>query len=308
MNNYVRSDWVSQVERTSVPYWKSIAYFLLRPYWNQRVRGSIKPISISKVSNARLISERGYPVSFRRKWATSGIDIGSSTIVVQGTGNGWDVVSWAKLKPKRIIAIDLFEFDTWDEIKLYCGRSYGVPVEFIKSPLETDFGLNSCSVDLVVSDAVYEHCTNLRAVLTETRRILRNKGRVYANYGPLWYCAGGDHFSGRDNVASSYNHILLDKSSYDEYVANNKFANEDYQDGARYIELDLFSKLSTADYLAIYKELGFNVDDLWCEISSRALLLQENYPSIIHDVSNKLPENVYVDDLLIKAHHLRLTK
>lgn len=308
MGDYSRSDWVTQVKKSEIPLWKNGIYSIFRSYWNSRVSNVVSPISIAENINAKLISERGYPVSYRRSWASQGFNLKNLTILVQGTGNGWDVVSWAKLKPKLIVAVDLFEFQEWFEISEFCQKKYGVKVEFVSSPLEIDFGLKSDSVDLVVSDAVYEHCTNLASVLTETRRVLKDNGRVYANYGPLWYCAGGDHFSGRDDLKSSYNHLLLDKPSYQVYVSENRSSNEDFQSGARYIELNLFSKLTTQGYLRVYEDMGFKVTDLWCEISLRALRFREVYPKVFLSLLENSCRALTADDLLIKAHHLRMSK
>lgn len=232
----------------------------------------------------------------------------SSTILVQGTGSGWDVISWASLKPKHIIAVDLFPFDSWVEIRDYCLKNYGVTVQFVAASLDTDFGLDNNSVDLVVSDAVYEHCTNLRAVMYETYRILRNSGRVYANYGPLWYCAGGDHFSGRESISSSFNHLLLSGDDYRDYVNKHRGDSEDYQDGVRYIELSLFSKLKTSEYLDIYTECGFTIENLWVEVSERSARFKAEYKNTFFSIPSAVKGDISIDDLMIKIHHVRLRK
>jgi len=42
-------------------------------------------------------------------------------VLVQGTGTGWDVISWARLRPRKIIATDMFPFeDSWEDITWYC--------------------------------------------------------------------------------------------------------------------------------------------------------------------------------------------
>ena len=116
-------------------------------------------------------------------------------MLVQGTGTGWDVISWARLRPRRIIATDMFPFEeSWQEIARYCLDRYRVPVEFRTAPLEDHGFLDSDSVDLIVSDAVYEHCRDLPQVMRESRRLLRPGGYLYASYGPLYFCAGGTIF------------------------------------------------------------------------------------------------------------------
>lgn len=273
---YQLSHRTKQLADNSTPFWKDILYVFLRSWWDGKVVksfGEHLPFGATRV-----IGERGYNVTYRRRWAVQGINVRSTTILVQGTGNGWDVVSWASLRPKRIIAVDLFKFDSWPEISEYCMKKYCTKVEFVASPLENNFGLNNSEIGLVVSDAVYEHCQNMVGVMTETYRVLCPGGRVYANYGPLWYCAGGDHFSGRDELINSYSHITNNQEQYQVYIASNRERGENFQDGARYIELGLFSKLCTFQYLEIYKKVGFEVEDLWLEISQRALDYRDSYP------------------------------
>ena len=132
-------------------------------------------------------------------------------MLVQGTGTGWDVISWAKLRPRQIIATDMFPFeDSWEEITRYCYDHYQVRVDFRVSAIEDVPFLESNRVDLIASDAVYEHCRDLPGVMQESFRILKPGGCIYASYGPLYFCAGGDHFSGRGGLENSFNHLLLD--------------------------------------------------------------------------------------------------
>ena len=98
-------------------------------------------------------------------------------MLVQGTGTGWDVISWAKLRPKRIIATDMFPFeDSWAEITRYCYDRYKVTVDFRLSAIEDVSFLESNSVDFIASDAVYEHCRDLAGVMRESFRILKPGG------------------------------------------------------------------------------------------------------------------------------------
>lgn len=308
INNYSVSQWAEQVSRSSTPIWKSIAYPLMRVIWNRKASSTLAFHNSNLDGITKIISERGYPISFRRRWASAGIDIRNANILIQGTGNGWDVISWAELKPKSIVAVDLYSFDSWAEISNYCMEKYSVKVEFIASPLENNFGLSSDSVDLVASDAVYEHCKNLSGVMIETHRVLKRGGVVYANYGPLWYCASGDHFSGRDSLQSSYNHIFLDTDDYFDYVNKYRSDLENFQDGHRYIELDLFSKLSTREYVNIYESSGFRISDFWVEVSARATEFKTKLPEKFNEVLGKYADKISSNDLLIKAHHLRMYK
>ena len=42
------------------------------------------------------------PLETRRRWGTKYLqNIRDSIVLVQGTGTGWDVISWAKLRPRQ---------------------------------------------------------------------------------------------------------------------------------------------------------------------------------------------------------------
>ena len=145
------------------------------------------------------------------------------------------------------------------------------------------------SFDLAVSDAVFEHCKDLETVLTETKRVLRPGGFVYATYGPMWFCLGGDHFSGRGGLTNGYNHIELDSDDYQKYFREMLVAEEDAQSGGRYVELDLFSKLKTAEYLDIFNRCGFRVIDLILEVEPLALQFRKEFPERFNGILRKYP-------------------
>ena len=52
-----------------------------------------------------------------------------------------------------------------------------------------------------------------------------------------------------DDLSNRFNHIMLKKSEYKKYIKSMKLDNEDIQGGYRYVELDLFSKLTTQEYI-----------------------------------------------------------
>jgi SAM-dependent methyltransferase len=255
-----------------------------------------------------VLPERGFPLETRRRWATNYQTLHGKTILVQGTGTGWDVISWAELRPAKIIATDLFSFaDSWDEISLYCRQRFGVEVFFYQASLEDHSFLDSGSIDLCASDAVYEHCKNLSQVILETRRVLKTNGTVYATYGPLWYCASGDHFD-RGGLENAYNHLVLDQVAYKEYFNSYKKNNEDFQSGGRYMELELFSYLKTSEYLEIFRNAGFVLDELILEVSSQALNFMGSLTERFNELEKKYIDRCNRDDFLIKANFVRLKK
>ena len=180
-------------------------------------------------------------------------------------------------------------------------------VEFHQAPLEDHSFLEDSSVDLCASDAVYEHCKNLPSVILETTRVLKQDGYAYASYGPLWFCASGDHFD-RGGLECAYNHLVLDDGVYREYLNSYKAEQEDIQSGSRYFELGLFSYLTTSDYLEIFRSAGFVLDDLILEVSAQALNFRKRFPERFAKLEKKYAGRCKPDDFLIKANFVRLKK
>lgn len=310
MVEFTKQDWLAQHCLQSRGWYKRPLYFFLRPLWSRRYARYLLPETIEKCRPRWVLGSRGMPLETRRRWGVKYLgNIGGATLLVQGTGTGWDVISWAQLKPRRIIATDLFSFaESWREIAAYCRDRYGVPVEFRPAPLEDHGFLDSGALDFIASDAVYEHCQDLARVMRESFRLLRPGGYLYASYGPLYYCAGGDHFSGRGGLEQAYNHLRLEDEAYRRYVEAHRSAVEDFQDGARYLELDLFSRLTSGEYLDIYREAGFVVKELILELSHQALEYRRRFPREFREIVAQQAGRLGPDDLLIKAHLLILQK
>ena len=242
------------------------------------------------------------PLEARRSWVNRAHRIKGSVVLVQGTGTGWDVVSWAAFRPRRIYAIDLYSFDEWPDVTEYVKDRYGVEVVFSQSALEK-LDLPDNSIDIVASDAVYEHCRTLGEIVVESRRVLRDKGILYATYGPLWFTAGGDHFSGRGGLETVFNHLRLPPTAYREYFRSCRLPVENFQSGGRYVELDLFSRLTTRQYFALYERSNFQLSQFILEISGSALAYKKAYPREFERMLEGLSSaEVTVDDLIIKTN------
>jgi SAM-dependent methyltransferase len=310
MVEFTKQDWLAQHRRQSKGWLKRVSYFFLRPLMSSRYSRSLAPETLQKYRPRWVLGSRGLPLETRRHWVAKYLaNMREATLLVQGTGSGWDVISWAKLKPRRIIATDLFSFaESWHEIAEYCFDRYRVPVEFRAAPLEDHSFLDAGSVQLIVSDAVYEHCRELPRVMRESFRLLRPGGYLYASYGPLYYCAGGDHFSGRGGLEQAYNHLRLQEDAYRGYLETHRAEGEDFQDGVRYLELDLFSRLTSGEYLDIYREAGFVVQELILELSHQALDYRRRFSREFREMVAKQTGRLHPDDLLIKAHLLILQK
>ena len=301
-------DWLQQFEGSKTRPMKQLAYTLARPALNLEARRWLSSQTLRSLATRRVFREFGFPVEARRRWALAGTDVRNAVVLVQGTGSGWDVLTWARLRPRRIIATDLYSFEAWEHVARHCADEWKVSCEFRQVPLEDHAFLGSGSVDVCVSDAVFEHCRNLDGVLAESHRVLKPQGRLYAGYGPLWFCAGGDHFSGRGGLLNSYNHLTLSTADYKKYVEEYKRSTEGFQDGYRYVELDLFSKLTTAGYLERFRKAEFDIDALVLELSSQALTYRQSFPQQFNSVLDATRGRCSADDLLIKANLVRLTR
>jgi ubiquinone/menaquinone biosynthesis C-methylase UbiE len=307
MPNFEVTDWKEQFHKSSASDWKEIFYFFLRPLFHWQHKKLLLPKTLQSIAPNLVLGERGFPLKTRKKWAVQGNSLEGKTILVQGTGTGWDLYSWALFKPKKIIGVDLFEFDCWPEIQKEINEEFGIEVEFHTAPLDDLSFLKDESIDICASDAVLEHVQNLKEVFQETHRILKPEGVVYATYGPMWFCPGGDHFCGRGGLETVYNHILKPHEEYMEYFQSQKNDVENFQSGGRYVELDLFSKLKTEEYLQIFKESDFKVNSLILEISREAIEFQKKFPAKFEQLLKKYP-SCNKDDFLIKANFIKLIK
>ena len=303
------TDWrvSDRVQRKSLA--KRAVYGVLRPFLSARAAPYLSPSFRRQIQPDAVYFTRGAPEEWRRRWGARHVTLTDATILVQGTGTGWDAFAWAEMKPRRVIATDLYAFDeSWEQIAAECRDRFGVTVEFRQAPLEDHGFLRSGSVDLCASAAVLEHCRDLNSVLAESMRLLRPGGTFYAAYGPLWYGPGGDHFSGRGGLESIYNHIGLDEGAYGDYVKAHVQPREDFQSGGRYVELDLFSRLATRGYLAAYDKAGFIRDALVVELSPDALAYRKKFPQRWRALLARLDGQCDEDDLIIKANFVRLLR
>jgi SAM-dependent methyltransferase len=310
MAEFRTKEWLSHHEGASTGLFKRICYVFYRPLVSFKYSRYLSQETRQKYQPRLCWGSRGMPLESRRRWGSKYVrDIRDSIVLVQGTGTGWDVISWAKLRPRQIIATDMFPFeDSWGEITQYCYDCYQVRVDFRVAGIEAVSFLASGSVDLIASDAVYEHCQDLAGVMQESFRILKPGGCIYASYGPLYFCAGGDHFSGRGGLETCFNHLRLDPEAYRRYVEAYQEEIEDFQGGKRYIELNLFSYLTTSAYIQTYREAHLVVKELIFEISQDALQYQRLFPDEFEFLVNKHKDKCNKDDLLIKTHLIILQK
>jgi ubiquinone/menaquinone biosynthesis C-methylase UbiE len=145
-------------------------------------------------------------------------------------------------------------------------------------------------IDVIGSDAVFEHLKNLQDVLKEFYRILAPGGVLYATFGPLWYGYGGDHVSGYDQITSGYNHLILPPKEYQSYLQGMGQQIHSEDDGRTWIEHDLFSRLKPSEYLSLIESAGFQRLFISAIVDPRAV-------ECIHDPKFNSGDLLNIDEL-----------
>lgn len=276
-----------------------------RPLYKQlyRQKFSHLPYPIDLV-----LPEKGMSTLARRQWVNQSVPLQNSRILVIGCGNAWDFGSYLYFKPKEIVGVDLYNFTRcWQQVQDYVNNSIlQTKISFYQADIADLEELKLGGFDIICSDAVFEHCQDLKLVLKTLYNLLHPQGVIYASYGPLWYCWGGDHFSGRGGIEQGYNHLLLKSEAYQDYYRTHlRDAAFELQNGGRYIELDLFSKLSSQEYLDLYTKVGFNLKSLIVEFSEQAKALQST--PIFKQLLDRFPQ-LTVENFLIKSQLILLGK
>ncbi len=305
MTTWQLTDWAAQDAAARTPAWKRVVYRLLRPALDLEGRRHLSPAALARWRPDFVFTRRGLPLEARRDLAPR---LDGLTVLVQGTGSGWDVISWAERRPRAILATDAFPFDSWEPIARHCRDRFGVPVTFREAPLESCPFIPSHSIDLAASDAVLEHVQNLPAVLAETSRVLTPHGQVYAAVGPLWFTAGGDHFAARGPLADVFAHVDRPPEAYRRFFDGLKQPVEDFQSGGRYVELDLFSKLTLDDYLGHFREANLAQDYLAIQVSALALEFERRFPAATRAIVARHAPRLTRDDLRVAGFVIRLSR
>lgn len=279
--------------------------FFRRPYYKFRYKDKLSnlPCRVDLI-----LPSKGLSKLAKRSLVDRHIQLKNSRLLVVGCGDAWDFSTYLNFEPKDLVGVDLYNFQRcWDNVINYAYSSNLVTnVEFYQTDIAQLENKISGQFDVIFSDAVFEHCVNLNSSLVSLYDLLKPGGIIYASYGPLWYCWGGDHFSGRGGLENGFNHLLLDSIDYKKYyIKYLKESEFELQNGGRYIELDLFSKLSSNEYLKLYNDMGFNIKQLIVDIDLRGEKLLT--PQFLKKLLDKYP-NLHPNDFMIKGHTILLEK
>jgi len=158
--------------------------------------------------------------------------IRNKDVLLVGVEYGEDVNElWMPHLPRRIIGIDIGDYEAGWRRFLDDPSNSSVPIAFLKMDAAM-IGLSAQSVDLVYSQGVLPHITDVVGHLDNASRILREGGTYYAFCCPLWRTFGGSHVH-----ALGYNHLRLTEAEF-------KAQATALEDGSSWwLELGLFNRL-----------------------------------------------------------------
>jgi SAM-dependent methyltransferase len=269
---------------------------LPRPALREKVKGQLRKVILPVylgILNPLLTTRYRYRVAFpvtQWYWGARGFEhislrallnryykINGRTVLVVGCGTGRDLKSWLSYLPEQVVGVDLFNYKrAWKDLM----SEYGDRLSLFQADMTKLCSYNDRSFDIVASDAVLEHCTNLKGALPEWHRLLRPGGILYASFGPLWYSWGGDHVSGYDKGQHGYNHLIAPRSAYMEYLSAAGLFKHSEHDGRTWVRYDLFSYLRLDQYLNRVADAGFDLEYLGVSISPKAIKCLKRDPRL----------------------------
>ena len=176
----------------------------------------------------------------------------NKSILDFGCGHGSLCIDIGKNDISSILGIDLSEkllnFAKKNLKENY--RDLQDKIKFEKKDLLKDFFEKK--FDYIVTKDTFEHSENLPEILNKFYDLLKNGGKVFAGFGPLYNFYNGDH--GRTQLKLPWLHVMLpDKFIIQRYNKNN--ANK-----INRIEDLGLSKYSFAEYKNIFKKSKFEIE------------------------------------------------
>lgn len=266
----------SSVERLLKKPLRRIAYPPRRWLYSRVLGARFDPRGVMGVDQW-FWGHRGFEYEFHRRMVNRRCRISGKVILIGGCGTGQDVPSWFRYRPAEVVGVDYFNYErAWNDL---ARRNRGpIKLSFVQADLSNLRGLPERMFDIVGSDAVLEHLKDLAGTLREFHRVLKPDGFMYAGFGPLWCCWGGDHVSGYDHAASGYNHLLMNEKQYLRYLdgACGRLGHE-----ARiWFDNRMFSHLGVREYLGAFESAGFRKVYLGLLVDPRAVRCLRHYPGL----------------------------
>lgn len=246
------------------------------------------------------LGQRGNDYDAHRRRVNKIKSIEGSTVLILGIGTGRDLESWLRFNPKKIIAVDYFNYEkAWNKRKEQYKDKYDTKIEFVQSDIIEMKKIKDNSIDIIGSDAVFEHINKFHQAIDELKRVLKVGGILYSNFGPLWYSWGGDHISGSDEFVNGYNHISLEKDAYESYLDGFGEFTHSENDGRTWIRNNLFSYLKPNEYLDIIGS-KLNRKYVSCIIDENAVKFKLNHNEKFENLAKRhREENLIVSGITI---------
>ena len=276
---------------------RKFAYPLFLRFCQSKNRSQYSSL-VEKGFDDIFVGQRGNDYENHRRRLNRVKGIEGSVVLIIGIGTGKDLNSWLAYRPKKIIAVDYFDYSkAWEMRRQSIQTSHPeLELEFKQMDVNDMKDVASHSVDIICSDAVFEHLRHFDVAVKQMTRVLAPGGVLYSNFGPLWHSWGGDHISGSNDFVQGYNHIDLEKEAYEWYI--DQFGEFDHSehDGRTWIKNDLFSYLKMDEYIQI---LSGNLKKVYlsCIVDEKALRFKQLHP----EKWNSLEERYGRDDLLVSG-------
>ena len=226
-------------------------------------------------------------------------------VLVIGCGAGYETEAWLRRRPRSLVGVDLFDYGRhWQALAPRLSKAYGCPVEFRQAVAEQlPFADNS--FDVIHSQAVLEHILNMDQSIREMTRVLASGGRMWHEFGPLYFTYGGDHCIPAYGDDAGYDHLLLDDPEYQRKIHDLAFFKNTHDPHCSYwARENQFSFLGAKDYLAVFEKC-LEVESVIVGISSEGLRFRAQQPAAW---GRLIEAGVPEPDLLIQNMHAILRK
>ena len=177
--------------------------------------------------------------------------------------NSQETRDWLSTDCRSVRLIDIVDWSqAFQKAKAEISRDYRPTVSFHFGSLEK-LPFTDGSFDLIETRAVLEHVGNIEAAAREMARVLRPGGVAIHSFGPLYFCAGGDHCIGAYGQDHVYDHLLLDEDEYQKRLRDEQAFQQmgKEKSDARYWAIQgIFSYLKPREYLEVFQKVGFAVE------------------------------------------------
>ena len=258
---------------------KTIDKIVILPFLKAQTLFWLKKFpELSRYSPQRVFLAEGHQTKDYLRYRTNRYyPIHNSRVLLLGCGKGEEVSTWLEWNPRQIDAIDYFDYSKeWAHVSSTFTEQWKGRISFRHIDILSDHVPLNGPFDIISSDAVLEHITDLRKALSRLRTLLTNSGILYGGFGPLYYTFGGDHYSGWDRLENGFHHLLLEREAYEEYLAQRHHDNNSLDDRI-FIHNGLFSRLKMDEYIDIMKDY-FECIDVRIGISPEAVKFRKLFP------------------------------